>query len=87
MLCTGGGHGNRCNRVYFRANALNRRQQAALVSAYALVSRSYNDYQRKVKELHGIDAHRGIMEALAAEKEQKQPHLRGHPDRVILSGL
>ena len=61
----------------FGANALNRRQQAALVSAYALVSRSYNDYQRKVKELHGIDAHRGIMEALAAEKSKKQPIYAG----------
>lgn len=55
----------------FGANALNRRQQAALVSAYALVSRSYNDCQRKVKELHGIDAHRGIMEALGRRKEAK----------------
>ena len=61
----------------FGANALNRRQQAALVSAYALVIRSYNDYQRKVKELHGVDAHRRIMEALAAEKSKKQPIYAG----------
>ncbi|MFQ7452825.1 MAG: DUF6353 family protein [Flavonifractor plautii] len=61
----------------FGANALNRRQQAALVSAYALVSRSYNDYQRKVKELHGVDAHRRIMEALVAEKSKKRPIYAG----------
>ncbi len=30
----------------FSANALNKRQQAALVSAYALVSKSYNEYRQ-----------------------------------------
>lgn len=35
----------------FGANILNRRQQAALTSAYALISRSYDDYKRKVKEV------------------------------------
>ena len=61
----------------FSANAISRKQQASLMSAYALVSRSYNDYQRKVKELHGVDAHRRIMEALAAEKSKKQPIYAG----------
>lgn len=32
----------------FGANVLNRKQQAALSSAYALVSRSYTDYKRKI---------------------------------------
>lgn len=50
------------------ANVLNRRQQASLASAYALVSRSYNDYKRKVKELYGEDTHKRIIETLAAEK-------------------
>ncbi len=35
----------------FGVNVLNRRQQASITSAYALVSRSYTDYKRKVKEL------------------------------------
>ncbi len=55
----------------FGANTLNRRQQASLVSAYALVSQKYNDYKRKVKELHGEDTHKKIMESLAVEKVDK----------------
>lgn len=57
----------------FSANVLNRRQQAALTSAYALVNRSYSDYKRKVKELYGEDAHKKIMESLAAEKSSMPP--------------
>lgn len=34
------------------ANALNRRQQAALTSAYALVQSSYKEYKDKLKELY-----------------------------------
>lgn len=33
----------------FGANALNRRQQASLASAYALISQSYKEYQKKLK--------------------------------------
>ena len=55
----------------FSANALNRRQQAALVSAYALASRSFNDYKRKVREVCGEEAHKKVMTALAAEKSVK----------------
>ena len=52
----------------FGANALNRRQQAALASAYGLVSQAYNDYRRKVRENFGEEAHRDIMRQIAAEK-------------------
>ena len=58
----------------FSANALNKRQQAALVSAYALVSKSYNEYRQKVKEVCGAETHRKVMAALAAEKS-RNPHL------------
>jgi len=57
----------------FGSNALNRKQQAALSSAYALVSHAYNDHKRKVKELYGEEAHQKIMESLAAEKAEKVP--------------
>lgn len=49
------------------ANVLNQRYQASLTSAYALVSSSYNDYQRKVKEICGEDIHQRIMDELAVE--------------------
>lgn len=61
----------------FGANALNRRQQASLVSAYALVSRSFNGYKQKVKELYGEEAHRKVMASLAAEKSSKPPLYAG----------
>lgn len=54
----------------FGANTLNRRQQASLASAYALLNRSYNDYKRKLKELYGKEAHDNIMKALAVEKSK-----------------
>lgn len=57
----------------FGANTLNRRQQASLASAYALVNRQYNDYKRKLKELYGQDAHKKIMESLAVEKAKDVP--------------
>lgn len=56
----------------FGANTLNRRQQASLASAYALVSRSYSDYKRKLKEIYGKEAHEKIMDSLAAEKAENQ---------------
>lgn len=50
------------------AAILNRKQQASLVSAYALVSSSYNKYKDKVKQLFGEEAHRNIISEIAAEK-------------------
>lgn len=55
------------------ANALNRRQQAALTSAYALVQSSYKEYKDKLKELYGEEAHQRIMKELAVEKANKIP--------------
>ena len=52
----------------FGANMLSRRQQAALSSAYALVSQSYKEYTDKVKELYGEETHKTIMEAIVKEK-------------------
>lgn len=50
------------------ANALNRRQQAALTSAYALVQSSYKEYKDKLKELYGEEAHNAIVDSIAKEK-------------------
>lgn len=52
----------------FGANTLNKRRQAALASAYGLVSQAYNDYRRKVRENFGEEAHRDIMRQIAAER-------------------
>lgn len=50
------------------ANALNKRQQAALTSAYILASEGYKNYQRKVKDLYGEEAHQDIVSHIAVEQ-------------------
>ena len=52
----------------FGSNILNKRQQASLVSAYALIENSYREYKAKLKELYGEEAHNNIVDAIVAEK-------------------
>lgn len=52
----------------FGANILNQRQQAALMSAYALVDNSYKEYKAKLKELYGEEAHNNIVDSIMIEK-------------------
>lgn len=52
----------------FGANALNKRQQASLMSAYALVNRSFKEYKNKLKELYGEETHNEIVNSIMIEK-------------------
>lgn len=52
----------------FGANMLNKRQQAALMSAYALLDSSYKDYKNKAKELYGEEGDQHIREEIAKDK-------------------
>lgn len=52
----------------FGSQILNKKQQAALMSAYALVDQSYKDYRRKLKELYGEEVDQEVREAIAIEK-------------------
>lgn len=52
----------------FGANILNQRQQAALMSAYALLDNSYKEYKAKVTELYGEDADDRVREEIAKDK-------------------
>lgn len=54
----------------FGANALNKRQQAALMSAYALIDNSYKEYKSKLKELYGEETHQNIVNSIAIEKAE-----------------
>lgn len=56
----------------FGAHVLNKKQQAALASAYALLNSSYNEYKEKVKELHGDDGELEIRSELAKDKAREQ---------------
>ena len=49
------------------ANHLNRKQQASLASAYALLNRSYHQYMVKNIETNGEEAHDRVVEAIKAD--------------------
>lgn len=51
----------------FGANFLNKRQQASLMSAYALLDRSYKEYTKKVEELYGEDANANVRAEIAKD--------------------
>lgn len=52
----------------FGANLLNKRHQAALMSAYALVDSSFRDYKDKLKELYGEETHNNVIDHIMVEK-------------------
>lgn len=56
----------------FGANILNKRQQASLMSAYALLENSYKEHRDKVEELFGEDANSKIKESIAKDKYAEQ---------------
>ena len=56
----------------FSANVLNKRHQAALMSAYALLDSSYKDYKKKVEELYGEDANNRVREELVKDKYEEE---------------
>lgn len=59
----------------FGADRMNKRKQAALMSAYTMLNSAYSEYKNKVNELYGDDANRTIQQAIANDKyeEQEQP--------------
>ena len=60
----------------FGANALSKRSQASLVSAYALLDNSYKKYKKKVEELYGEDADTKIKGEIARDKYNETDILR-----------
>lgn len=55
----------------FGANILNKRQQAAMASAYALLDSSYKEYKKKVTEVYGEEADKHVKEEIAKDKFEK----------------
>lgn len=51
----------------FGANVLNKRQQAAITSAYALMDSYHKKYRTKLKELYGEEADINIREAIITD--------------------
>lgn len=66
----------------FGANALNKRQQAALISSYALINNAYKEYRDKVKELLGTDTDVRITESIAKDK-MEQTHIHSNRQDLL----
>lgn len=52
----------------FGANALNKHQQATIMSAYALLDNSYKEYKNKVKEVLGEEVDYKVREEIAKDR-------------------
>lgn len=50
------------------SNVISKRQQASLMSAYALLDSSYKDYKQKVDELYGEEAGKHVRQEIAKDK-------------------
>ena len=60
----------------FGANYLNKRQQAALTSAYMLLSNSYKEYKQKVADIYGEEADIRVHEEIAKDNyEDEYEHI------------
>ena len=55
----------------FGANILNKRKQAAITSAYALLDSSYKEYKNKIIELYGKDTDEEVREEIAKDKYEE----------------
>lgn len=70
------------------SNVLNKRQQAALTSAYIMLNRSYNDYKSKLIELYGKDTDDRIQKELMEEKiDAEPPYIVGQTAFYATKGL
>lgn len=50
------------------SNVISKRQQATLMSAYAILDNSYKEYKKKVDELYGEEAGQKVREEIAKDK-------------------
>ena len=66
----------------FGANILNKRQQASLLSAYALLDNSYKEYKKKVTELYGEDADAHVRSELAKDA-YKESDVEYEDDKLL----
>lgn len=58
----------------FGANLLNKRAQAALTSAYAVLDQSYKEYKNKVTELYGENANKEVIEEIAKDNYDEEEY-------------
>lgn len=66
------------------ANVLNKRKQASMASAYALLDASYKEYRNKVKDLYGKEVDDKIKNEIAKDKYDKADIPEGEEDDLEL---
>lgn len=66
----------------FGANILNKRHQAAMMSAYALLDNSYKEYKKKVEELYGEGADMNVRSEIAKDKYEQTDILVKDDERL-----
>lgn len=54
------------------ANVLNKRSQASLMSAYALVNKSYKEYRDKIVDLYGDTVEERVIEEIAKDNYEEE---------------
>ena len=63
---------------------MNKRSQAALISAYTLLDSSYKEYKQKVKHIYGEEGEKNIREALAKDQYEETEYLDEYEDGLKL---
>ena len=69
------------------ANILSRRQQASLMSAYAVLDSSYKDYKKKLKELYGEEADTEIRHEIVKDKYREEYILDEDGDELFFDSV
>lgn len=67
----------------FGANMLNKKKQATLVSAYAYLNSSFNEYKDKVKAIYGEDGEKRVREEIAKDKYIQQSIPESNEDMLF----
>jgi hypothetical protein len=67
----------------FGANILNKRQQAALMSAYALLDNSYKEYKNKVKEIYGEEGNDKVVAEIVKDKYEESEEIETNGDEIL----
>lgn len=66
----------------FGANILNKRKQASLVSAYALLDSTFKEYKKKVDELYGEGSDFKVKEGVAKDK-YKEADIKVNDNKLL----
>ena len=67
----------------FGANVLNKRYQASLVSAYAMMDQRYKSYRTKVEELYGEEADDLVKNEIAKDKYEETGFVKEFEDTQL----